>query len=81
MKEFKMYTYNCACCNSVLTYHAKECNHCGSHHIRSPINSWIFCIFACLAVVITLKLVHIYTQSHHEVPVQQSLLEILNKSK
>ena len=76
-----MYTYNCACCNSVVTQQAKECNHCGSHHIRRPINSWIFCVFACLAVVITLKLVHVYTQSHPEVPVQQSLLEILNKNK
>ena len=76
-----MYTYNCACCNSVVTQQTKECHQCGSHHIRSPINSWIFCILACLAVVITLKLVHVYTQNHNEVPVQQSLLEILNKNK
>ena len=74
-----MYIYRCACCNEALTQHDKECHSCGSHHIRSPFNSWIFCIIACLAVVVTIKIVQVYIQSHQEVPVQQSLLDVLNK--
>lgn len=76
-----MYTYKCACCNVALTQYDKECHNCGSHHISSPISSWIFCILACLAVVVTIKLVHVYIQNHQEVPVQQSLLDVLNKHK
>lgn len=75
------YQYQCACCSKVLTSSHKECPQCGSHHIKSPINLWIFCLTACLAVVLTFKLVLIYIQDHQEQPVKQTLFDVLSKDK
>ncbi|MDQ9008179.1 hypothetical protein RFI36_00265 [Acinetobacter gerneri] len=73
--------YHCACCEHVLTNAHKECPHCGSHHIRSPISMWIFCVVASLVVVVTLSLIHAYIKNHEDTPRQQSLLEFLNRDK
>ncbi len=50
---------------------------CGSHNIRSPYGFWLFCILACLAAAVVFKVVHVYLQDHQEVPVQQSVLEVI----
>ncbi|WP_445115543.1 hypothetical protein [Acinetobacter sp. WZC-1] len=77
-----MYQYHCACCNKVLSSKDKECSHCGSHHIRSPFNAWVFCVMACLAVVVTIKLVHVFVQDQQsEVLEQQTLLDVLKQDK
>ncbi|OTG94681.1 hypothetical protein [Acinetobacter sp. ANC 3832] len=77
-----MYQYQCACCNNkALSSHDKACSKCGSHHIKSPVSLWIFCIFACFAVAITIKLVHIYVQDHQDTPTQSTLLDVLNHDK
>ncbi len=77
-----MYQYQCACCNKTLFQSDKECQHCGSHHIRSPFSGWLFCILACLAVVVTLKLVHVYVQNHQDdVPRQQSIFDVLSQDE
>jgi hypothetical protein len=55
----------------------KECGTCGSHNIRSPYGFWLFCILACLAAAVVFKVVHVYLQDHQEVPVQQSVLEVI----
>ena len=73
------YQYHCGCCDQVVASMQKECSHCGSHNIRSPFGFWIFCLVACLAAVIVIKTVHMYIQSHHEVPVQPSLFEVLDQ--
>jgi len=76
-----VYKYHCACCNQTLSSHDKECPKCGSHHIRSPISLWIFCITACLAVVLVFKLARVYTQDKLDTPGQHSFLEILKQAK
>ena len=73
-----LYQYPCACCEKEVTSYEKSCPHCGSQHIRSPYGGWLFCIFACLLVAITFKLVHVYIADHQEVPKAQTLLKILN---
>lgn len=69
--------YRCACCNRVVESSVKECGTCGSHNIRSPYGFWLFCILACLAAAVVFKVVHVYLQDHQEVPVQQSVLEVI----
>lgn len=39
-----------------------------------------FAFLACLAAVIVFKVVHVYLQDHQEMPVQQSLLDVLNQN-
>jgi hypothetical protein len=73
------YQYHCACCEKVLSSTEKACPNCGSHHIRSPFGFWIFCLIACLATAIAFKVVHVYIQSHQEVPVQHSLFDVLQQ--
>lgn len=73
--------YHCACCEHVLSSADKECPHCGSHHIRSPISMWIFCVVASLVVALTLSLIHAYITNHADTPRQQTLLEFLNRDK
>ena len=75
-----LYQYQCACCNKVVTANDKECQHCGSHHIRSPYGFWIFCVFACLMVAITFKVGQIYLNNHQtDTPEQITLLNVLNQ--
>ena len=74
-----LYQYQCACCNKAVTANDRECLHCGSQHIRSPYRIWILCVLACLAVVVTVKIMHIYVKNHSEAPHQMSLVEVLNK--
>jgi hypothetical protein len=79
-KEKKMhYQYHCACCNKVVASTDKECANCGSHTIKSPYGFWIFCILTCLIAAAVFKTVHVYLQDHQEVPVQQSLFEVLQQ--
>lgn len=70
--------YHCACCDKVVASTDKECPYCGSQHIRSPYGLWMFCIAACLVVVVIAKVVHVYVQQSHEDQVMQknSLFEI-----
>ncbi|MBO3656875.1 MULTISPECIES: hypothetical protein [Acinetobacter] len=70
--------YHCACCDKVVASTDKECPYCGSQHIRSPYGLWMFCIAACLVVVVIAKVVHVYVQQNHEDQVMQknSLFEI-----
>ncbi len=70
--------YHCACCEKVVASTDKECPYCGSQHIRSPYGLWMFCIAACLVVVVIAKVVHVYVQQNHEDQVMQknSLFEI-----
>ncbi|TCM66972.1 hypothetical protein EC844_11013 [Acinetobacter calcoaceticus] len=76
-----LYQYHCACCNKVLTSITKECPQCGSHHIKSPINLWILCVSACLVVVLTFKLAHMYIQDRQDTPVQPTMFDVLNGEK
>lgn len=73
------YQYHCACCNKVVASTDKECTNCGSHNIRSPYGFWILCIMACLAVAIMFKVVHVYLQDHQEIPIKQSLFDVLQQ--
>ena len=73
------YQYHCACCNKVVASTDKECTRCGSHTIQSPYGFWIFCIIACLAAALIFKAAHIYLQDRQEIPVQQSLLDVLQQ--
>lgn len=73
------YQYHCACCNKVVASTDKECNQCGSHNIRSPYGFWIFCVTVCLAAAIMFKVVHVYLQDHQEIPMQQSLFDVLQQ--
>nr|EKW7790676.1 hypothetical protein [Acinetobacter baumannii] len=50
-----LYQYHCACCDKVVASTDKSCPYCGSHHIRSPYGLWMFCVMACLAVVVVFK--------------------------
>lgn len=50
-----LYQYHCACCDKVVASTDKECPYCGSQHIRSPYGMWMFCVAACLAVVVVIK--------------------------
>lgn len=70
--------YHCACCDKIVASTDKECPYCGSQHIRSPYGLWMFCIAACLVVVVIAKVVHVYVQQNHEDQVMQknSLFEI-----
>lgn len=63
--------YHCACCDKVVASTDKECPYCGSQHIRSPYGLWMFCIAACLVVVVIAKVVHVYVQQNHEDQVMQ----------
>lgn len=78
-----LYKYHCACCDEPVLSSQRECPKCGSHHIKSPIQLWVFCIAACLAAVLVFKLVHIYTQDRNaqDTPTQQSLLDVLNEDQ
>ncbi|WP_121973355.1 hypothetical protein [Acinetobacter stercoris] len=76
-----MLRYHCACCNHALSSADKECPNCGSHHIRSPISLWIFCLSACLVVVITVSLVRAYIKNHEDTPQQRTILDVLNQDK
>ncbi|ENV88398.1 MULTISPECIES: hypothetical protein [Acinetobacter] len=76
-----LYQYHCACCNKVVSSTEKECPACGSHSIRSPFGFWMFCITACLAVVMTITVVQVYFQDHQDVPVQTTLLDVLNHDR
>lgn len=76
-----MLRYHCACCNHVLLSSDKECPHCGSHHIRSPISLWIFCVIASLVVVMTFSLIRVYIKNHDDAPKQQTILDFLNKDR
>ncbi|WP_411690853.1 hypothetical protein [Acinetobacter towneri] len=69
--------YRCACCNRAVESSKKVCGTCGSHNIRSPSSIWLLCILACLAAAVVFKVVHIYLQDYQEVPVQQSVLEVI----
>ncbi|MGA6135835.1 hypothetical protein ACPER7_05945 [Acinetobacter dispersus] len=70
-----LYQYHCACCDKVVASTDKECPYCGSHHIRSPYGMWMFCVAACLAVVVVIKIAHLYIQHHQEdQPVQSNSL-------
>lgn len=73
------YQYHCACCDKVVEASQKTCNDCGSHHIRSPIGFWLFCIMTCLIAAIIVKAVHVYLQNSQEAPVATSLFEILKE--
>lgn len=73
------YQYHCGCCDKVVTSIEKECSNCGSHNIRSPYGFWLFCLVSCLAAIIIIKTVHVYIQSHHEIPVQKSLFDVLDQ--
>ncbi|CAM3053570.1 hypothetical protein [Acinetobacter celticus] len=73
------YQYHCACCNKAVASTDKECNQCGSHNIRSPYGFWIFCVTVCLAAAIMFKVVHVYLQDHQEIPMQQSLFDVLQQ--
>lgn len=73
-----LYQYHCGCCNQVVKSDEKDCSNCGSHNIRSPFGFWIFCIIACLVTVIVFKIAHVYLQDHQEIPVQPSVLEVIN---
>lgn len=73
--------YHCACCNKALLSSHKECPHCGSQHIKSSISVWIFCVTACLAVVLTFKLVHAYIQDHQEQPEKKTIFDALSKDQ
>lgn len=75
-----LYQCHCACCERAVEAGQKQCSHCGSHTIKSPYSFWMCCILACLAAVIVFKVVHVYLQDHQEMPVQQSLLDILNQN-
>ncbi|AXY60366.1 hypothetical protein QR674_08105 [Acinetobacter chinensis] len=70
--------YHCACCDKVVASVAKECPECGSHNIRSPYGFWIFCIVTCLVVIVIVKSVHVYLNSHQE-PAHPTLLDVLNQ--
>ena len=74
------YQYHCACCEKVVDSTEKSCSSCGSHHIRSPFGFWVLCLVACLVTAIVFKVVHVYLQDHQEMPVQQSLLDVLNQN-
>ncbi|EET82880.1 hypothetical protein J502_1231 [Acinetobacter sp. 1294596] len=41
----------------------------------------MFCITACLAVVMTITVVQVYFQDHQDVPVQTTLLDVLNHDR
>ena len=75
-----LYQCHCACCEQIVESTRKECSNCGSHNIKSPYSLWMFCILACLAAVIVFKVVQVYLQDHQEMPVQQSLLDVLNQN-
>lgn len=74
-----LYQYHCACCDKVVASTDKSCPYCGSHHIRSPYGLWMFCVMACLAVVVVFKVFHIYIQNHQDTPTQSTLLDVLNE--
>jgi hypothetical protein len=72
------YQYHCACCNRTVDADAHTCPECGSHQIKSPFGFWVFCILTCLALMIALKLVHVYLQQEHQgLPQHKSLFEVL----
>jgi len=76
-----LYQYHCACCDKVVASTDKECPYCGSHHIRSPYGLWMFCFAACLAVVVIVKIAHLYSQHQDEQPVQtNSIFEVLKQN-
>ncbi|OTG66396.1 hypothetical protein [Acinetobacter silvestris] len=76
-----LYQYHCACCNKIVSAAEKECDRCGSHHIRSPYGHWIFGLLACLVVVVVFKAAHIYLNQEHvdTIPNQPTLLDVLNQ--
>ncbi|MDQ8936824.1 hypothetical protein [Acinetobacter rudis] len=77
------YHYHCACCNHIVGSDQKECPECGSHHIRSPISLWVFCVFACLIVVLLFTLVSLYvqvTRDTSDLPISQSIFEVIKKN-
>ena len=76
-----LYKYHCACCNKVVSSSEKECPECGSHNIRSPFGFWVFCIAACLAVIMTITVFQLYLKDHQDVPVQSTLLEVLKQDR
>jgi len=72
--------YQCACCNEVVSSTQKVCPKCGSQHIKSPYNLWIFCLAACFVVAITFKIGHVYVKNHQtETPTQVTLLDVLQQ--
>lgn len=76
-----LYQYHCACCDKVVASTDKACPYCGSQYIRSPYGLWIFCVAACLALVVIIKLAHLYSQQHQEERMIQttSLFEIFKQ--
>lgn len=74
-----LYKYHCACCEEALSSYNKACPKCGSHHIRSPINLWVFCVVTCFAAVLVFKLVHIYIEDTQDTQTQPFILDVLNQ--
>lgn len=77
------YHYHCACCNHIVSSDMKECPECGSHHIRSPISLWVFCVVACLVVVLLFSLVGLYvkaTRDTSDIPLSKSIFEMIKKN-
>ena len=76
-----LYQYHCACCDKVVASTDKQCPYCGSQHIRSPYGLWMFCLAACFAVVVIVKLAHLYSQHHQEDhPVQKTFFLLSGSS-
>ena len=77
-----LYQYHCACCDKVVASTERVCPYCGSQHIRSPYGLWMFCVAACLVVVVFVKVVHTYHQYVHQndqIEQGHSVLEIFKK--
>lgn len=74
------YRYRCACCNHVVSSDMRECPECGSHHIKSPINLWVFCVIACLGVVFIFTVINLYVKDYGDVPRAKSIFEVINKN-
>lgn len=70
--------YHCGCCNEVVSSTEKDCSSCGSHNIKSPYGFWIFCSLTCLALVVTLKMTQLYFADHKEVPITQSVVQVIS---
>ena len=60
------YQYHCACCDKVVASTDKSCPYCGSQHIRSPYGLWMFCIAACFALIVVIKLGHLYSEHQQD---------------
>lgn len=74
------YRYRCACCNHVVSSEMKECPECGSHHIKSPIHLWVFCLITCLSVVFIFTVINLYVKDYGDVPRAKSIFEVINKN-